>query len=344
MVTQKHAVVGSRGFTLIELLVVIALIALLIGILLPALGEARKTTRVAVCENNVKQLITASITYTTDFQDKIASYTWLSGANENFSTQYPDLRGPGDDAEAAANQLVDILRRTTGLDAAGLPAVQGRYPHRHYSHIVLADYLATGLPTKLVACPEDKTLLGWQNASQELYASGRVPPVPPDLSEAFNRLWRFSSTYQVVPASWAPDRIQGGVPTVAQVPYDHNLFWSTSLPLGRRKLNEVSFPAQKVYWFEFISRHSGRRALYHAYPDAKVPMAMFDGSVRTRRTGEMNQGGQPNLPTSIFPTQYSYDPGILGFEPPNRSGRMTPDLVLGYYRWTRGGLRGNDVK
>jgi prepilin-type N-terminal cleavage/methylation domain-containing protein len=58
--------VGHAAFTLIELLIVIAIIAVLVGLLLPALGSAREAGRLAVCGSNLRQSTVACWQYAND--------------------------------------------------------------------------------------------------------------------------------------------------------------------------------------------------------------------------------------------------------------------------------------
>ena len=75
---------NRKNFTLVELLVVIAIIAILAGMVMPALGHARATGVRTQCTNDKKQLITAMLMYA---QSNDNYMIYRSGA----STPYSDV-------------------------------------------------------------------------------------------------------------------------------------------------------------------------------------------------------------------------------------------------------------
>jgi len=93
-----------KAFTLIELLVVISVIALLMAILMPALGAARSGSRSLACKSNLRQLVIASIGYATendgfyvpaasDMWDNAGLHRW-HGVRDTLDESFDPLRGP----------------------------------------------------------------------------------------------------------------------------------------------------------------------------------------------------------------------------------------------------------
>lgn len=70
---------GKRYFSLIELLIVIAIVAILAGLLLPALNQARDKARSTGCINNLKQLGLAFFQYAGDHSDMLPQADYYTG-------------------------------------------------------------------------------------------------------------------------------------------------------------------------------------------------------------------------------------------------------------------------
>jgi len=148
------------GFTLIELLVVISIIALLVGILLPALGAARRTAQAAVCKSNLRSMGQGVATYATNSRDFIPGSVTSGADGSKIRKQNPNspvtrqdwispalgdsLGLPKDPTERIKAIFNDELRcpvndetfDTVKFTSGGLTAAAGEVRYASYSAVV----------------------------------------------------------------------------------------------------------------------------------------------------------------------------------------------------------------
>ncbi len=156
------------GFTLIELLVVIAIIAILAGMLLPALAKAKNSANKALCTSNLKQWGVAITTYAGDNDNKFPPGTDMIG-NTAYGKDESWI-GPSV-LRMYQSYLIPANANASGTKNSPLYCPTGEY-HRTYDRLVLQPNIAAAYPAGTYGNPN----VAHEELSGYFYLIGRLPP------------------------------------------------------------------------------------------------------------------------------------------------------------------------
>jgi prepilin-type N-terminal cleavage/methylation domain-containing protein len=304
----------SKGFTIIELLVVISIIALLLGILLPAIGAARDTAQVNTSKSNLRQIGIAMMTYAADWADRQVTYVRdnLGMYGGNVKTYSDAIYGSGAGGVDAHPPMVVGWAWVDGdytgpwgvfVDTANVAGFQPlNFPdsplggnsvagHGWYRHGIqrkpLHDYLNGRFHDPVYYAPKDRTILGRVEHCFELPGEYIIGESQGGLGDDDCMMWVNYTSYCLSPAGlYAPEVFS-----------DNGLgeFWTApwTVPTGYRvpSFGHVKYPTLKTNVLEFRWLQNlqvpcndafyGCEPYWFNHSYRSMPVTLFyDGSVR----------------------------------------------------------------
>ena len=304
----------GKGFTIIELLVVVSVIAVLISILLPAIGKARDNAAVNVSKSNLRQIGTALTTYAADWADRQVTYVRdnLGLYGGNVKTYSDAIYGEGAGGVEAHPPMIVGWAWADGeytgpwgvfVDTANVPGFQPiNFPdsplgggsvtgHGWFRHAIqrrpLHDYLNGRFHDPVYYAPKDRVILERIERCFEMpgeYILGEsLGGIGPDDC----MLWINYTSYCLSPAAlFSPQVFSEN---------DEGLFWTPpwTLPAGYRvpSFGQVKYASLKTHvleirWLQNVRNPCnpnffGCEPYFFNHSFRSMPVTLFyDGSVR----------------------------------------------------------------
>jgi prepilin-type N-terminal cleavage/methylation domain-containing protein len=353
-----HTAKGGRtAFTLIELLVVVSIIALLIGILLPAVGETRRQARISLCISNMKQHATGVGNYASQNNDILPNAPVSTARNPAES----NLIGPrGAVSFFFANQTIPLngfafpnpgVRTFTSPNNAETVTNSERWSKLQAWNgyfIFLSEFMVDGegaqalndvfiSPSDQVAKTADWPRLRkylrdnngvWWNLTQTETIAGLNNPVV--------------GSYRYVPAAMTSYRIWSFGPTGGPLTPDYNLTTGEGPEMTndqrlryvlRNPQSLIDYPSNKVLFWMWGAHHNSGKKIW-AQQGVTTSLAMGDGSCRSAKVDnglEYLEFSDPKRIENAGPYTTMQDPD----QPSNR--------LPTHFWMTTGGIKGRDV-
>lgn len=342
-----------RGFTLIELLVVVSIVALLISLLLPAIGTARRQARISNDVNNTKQHVVAAYAYSSQNNGNLPhaprnpggifaqQFGWDTPAGQPADTfaikEFFETNGWG-----FPNPGVPSLYNLRGLSCrAGTSPLSGDICHStmyDMYFIALGPYLVEGEGIQML---QDVLLSPSDTFGKDSFrrirdfVRARDGDMPALNSTQWNQpeptfigSYRYTPTALTSPLLWASDAKGDNYVNSTD-------FTNGSAPINAKwvrynPMSNVSYPDRKVLFWPYIRYHDDSRWWNDRTGGGTTPIGMADGSARA---STINQWHGPATSANLRVQNAGPVPaGFLGV-----NGQPA------FFYSTTGGVKGRDI-